>query len=389
MNSKAWLLAGVSAACALGATVWILQTGNTSTTERKAPISGPQPEATVEHTVYDFGTMAVHEKGTHVFVIKNTGEAPLTVEKGSTTCKCTLSKLEKGQLQPGESAEIELEWTPKDRSNMFQQEAKIKTNDPFRKMIKLTVRGRVDTVVHIEPAGNWEFGQIKNHWESEMSGYMFSPVLEDFNILSIESSDPAMVAEFAPMDDAARERLKAKSGYAIHAKLVDQIPIGKYQEWLTFQTDIQGRLPDGRNLPEGKGLVLMVNVTGIRQGPMSILGPGWSSHDMTLRMGTFPADEGKDATLSLFLTDLDEISDFRVEDFEIQGIEPSLKFLEVTAEEDRDFTAEGRKKLNLHIEVPPGSPPFRATDDSGAKVTFRTNHPGASEFDIFVRFVAR
>ncbi len=52
--------------------------------------------------MYEFGVMELYETGKHEFVFKNTGEAPLVLQKGSTTCKCTLSQLEDCSIQPGE-----------------------------------------------------------------------------------------------------------------------------------------------------------------------------------------------------------------------------------------------------------------------------------------------
>jgi hypothetical protein len=122
---------------------------------------------------------------------------------------------------------------------------------------------------------------------------------------------------------------------------------------------------------------------------MNILGPGWNNNDMSLKLGTFPARDGKKVTLSMFLTDLDDLGDFKVKDFEIQQIESNLSFLRVTAEKDAAFEAEGRQKYNITVEVLPGSPALAKGGENAAKVTVRTNHPDAREFDMRVKFVSR
>ena len=62
--------------------------------------------AVVDETDYDFGRMEVGEEQSHVFTIRNEGEAPLVIVKGPTTCQCTISDVETGTKAPGESAKV-------------------------------------------------------------------------------------------------------------------------------------------------------------------------------------------------------------------------------------------------------------------------------------------
>ena len=49
------------------------------------------PKAVVVNSEHhDFGSMDRNEHGTHAFVIRNDGDAPLTLVTGKTTCKCTV-----------------------------------------------------------------------------------------------------------------------------------------------------------------------------------------------------------------------------------------------------------------------------------------------------------
>ena len=51
-------------------------------------------------TIHDFGMLDPHGTGSHQFEIHNQGAAPLALKMGSTTCKCTASKLGSTLLQP-------------------------------------------------------------------------------------------------------------------------------------------------------------------------------------------------------------------------------------------------------------------------------------------------
>src|SRR5262249_31790011 len=91
----------------------------------------------VDEPHYDFGSMQRGTSKSHEFVIRNTGNAPLKIRNGGTTCKCTLSKVAEESIPPNGSTKVKLEWTAKIDNGPFSQEATILTNDPTESQIKL------------------------------------------------------------------------------------------------------------------------------------------------------------------------------------------------------------------------------------------------------------
>src|SRR5260221_10575816 len=73
---------------------------------------GPYPKAVIDGTEVKFGRMEMGEERSHVFTIRNDGEAPLILRKGHSTCQCTVSEIELGELAPGASTHITLKWKP-------------------------------------------------------------------------------------------------------------------------------------------------------------------------------------------------------------------------------------------------------------------------------------
>ena len=71
---------------------------------------------------FEFGRMGTNEERTHVFRIENKGPGPLVIAKGPTECKCTISKLSNHRVDPGQSAEIEIEWTTREARSDFRQD---------------------------------------------------------------------------------------------------------------------------------------------------------------------------------------------------------------------------------------------------------------------------
>ncbi len=64
-----------------------------SSTQRKGPKA-----SVVDGTDFDFGVGQRNTKLNHTFHVRNAGDEPLTLEKGATSCKCTLSDLKQGKL---------------------------------------------------------------------------------------------------------------------------------------------------------------------------------------------------------------------------------------------------------------------------------------------------
>lgn len=109
---------------------------------------------------YHFGVMQRDAESSHQFVVKNVGDAPLEMVVAGSTCKCTVGKLEKESLAPGESTVVNLEWSAKTNTQTFSQSATLRTNDPANGELQLVVRGDVVDTVAVEPQ-SWNIGDVE------------------------------------------------------------------------------------------------------------------------------------------------------------------------------------------------------------------------------------
>jgi hypothetical protein len=73
---------------------------------------GPRPKALMKEKYFYFGRMAKGGSGSHEFVLRNEGNAPLKVAKGPTMCKCTLSSLAGQEIAPCEEIKVSVTWAP-------------------------------------------------------------------------------------------------------------------------------------------------------------------------------------------------------------------------------------------------------------------------------------
>ncbi len=72
------------------------------------PAGGPQPNVEAPETFYDFGKIGAKDVVTRTFLVRNTGDAPLTISKAYTTCGCTTADISATVIPPGEAATVKL-----------------------------------------------------------------------------------------------------------------------------------------------------------------------------------------------------------------------------------------------------------------------------------------
>ena len=147
--------------------------------------------------IFDFGAMAPGTEGEHEFIIKNIGEENLELEIGAATCKCTLGSLDKPSIAPGESTSVKLEWKVQSEKNTFSQSAELRTNDPSRPAIKLTVEGLVIREIEFEPQ-KVTFGEVASGEPFEFSTKMYNYQEEEIAITQAKFGSKSLsdLAEF-------------------------------------------------------------------------------------------------------------------------------------------------------------------------------------------------
>lgn len=339
--------------------------------------NAPPPKAVVDGKEYDFGVMEAGEVRSHKFVVRNEGEGPLVLKQGETTCKCTISKMEGENLPPGESTEIELEWRPQGVQDLFEQRAEIHTNDPETPVITLTVRGRVDQILRINPEESWSLGVLSEEEPAEVTGTLVSSVLEDFEIAAVETAQDWVDAEAVPITDADRlESLGAKCGYELKVKVTPTMSIGPFRETVTIRT-----------VARDEETKFELYLTGKRSGPVRIVAlPGvkWHPEADVIEFGTFEAAEGKSGRLSLFISGLKDDQEFEFTDVQVDP-----EHLQVRLEPDQSLGLSGRRRYFLEVEIPAGHPPVTRTRERKAKITAKTNHPAVESLEFRVVYVAR
>ena len=121
-------------------------TSEITVTEQEEPADGPK--ISVDKNVHDYGTIEQGGDGTCVFVVTNTGNAPLIISLCKGSCGCTVPKCTKEPIAPGASTEVTVKYDTK-RVGMINKTVTITsnaTNEP-RKVV------RIKGVVKAKPEG--------------------------------------------------------------------------------------------------------------------------------------------------------------------------------------------------------------------------------------------
>lgn len=333
----------------------------------------PPPHGDVDESSYDFDRMALGSSGTHTFVVRNTGEGPLKLAQGPSTCKCTVGKLGQDQVAPGETADIEVTWEPKSLDPAFSQYATIFTSDPENPEFRFTVHGAVVPWAATFPNSTWRSSSVSEVEPTPFEFVVVSQLAESFTITGIETSSDLVeigTDDITPIPEEELELYElARCGYRIRGRLALGFPVGEINEHVTLSTDIE-------QMPQ-----IQLVIESRRIGPYQLVGPGWQGSLKLLQMGRFDAEQGKSVKLSFF-------AESNGDDFEITDVRVEPPVLNVSCEVDSDFESETRRRIWITVATVPDMTPARFVLEDPVHVVLLTNDPEVPEWGFAVTLQA-
>ncbi len=328
---------------------------------------------------HNFGFMEQDTKGAHVFVVRNEGQAALTLTKGSTTCKCTLSNLRDDSLEPGESANIELEWTASGTGGApFSHSATIRTNDPRRPYLTLTIEGRVSQSHRIVPSelvfgspisvGDGARGQV----------YLYSFENEKFSVTRHEFTNSATAVYFAleteemPADEVAKLE-GAKGGRILTVVVKSGLPLGPLRQTIRVSLDLPGKP------------TVEIPIDGSIIGDISIVGPvAWNGDSSLLSLGRVQSEKGARSKGMRLLVKGEHRNEVNLE---VRSTKPD--FLKIEFGKAEPVSGQPAVEIPFKIEVLPNAPVGvhnNTIDQPFGKIEVDTGHPTTPRLEIYVNF---
>lgn len=325
-----------------------------------------------------FGTMNRGAKKSHAFIFKNSGTAPLTLELGETTCKCTLSELIDSQVLPGETAEVKLEWEGKASTTEFSQTAEIRTNDPERRLVRLTIEGLLEDAVRVMPE-RVHLPNMAAGSETKRTIRLFSTDPETPLVIENHSFRREELAEHFDVDwrslesDELKGGPRAVSGVELTVTVKSGIPTGNVDQVLHLNLNIEDR-------PE-----VDIPISGNVVGDISIVGRGtpFDSDRNILTLGAVSRENGAKREL-IILVKGDRREEITVE---VERTDPE-DILKATLGEP--IVSERNVRYPLTVEIVPGMPPVNRLGNEQAKVAriyLKTTNSASDEVIIYVSFL--
>lgn len=341
-----------------------------------------EPLAVVEEPTHDFGTMLRGDASSHEFVVRNDGTAPLRLAAGPTSCKCTLSKVATDPIPPGGSTPVRLEWTAKSLAGPFRQTATIKTNDPARRTLTLTVEGDVTEVDGLWPA-ELDLGVIDTDAGGTAEAYLMAFEEADLQVTAEMAATTERPERYAvsvePLDPAASPAADAVAVAKITVRADAGLSQGPIHEWVTIRSNLAGREE------------FLMPITGRVRGAIAIHGRGWNREAGVLNLGVLSGAGGGGSTILLACRG----PQASTIEYQVEGVDPPELVAELG---EQRMIRDDLSHTKLRVEVPPGTRPMvrmeRDVVDGPASggdavIRLRSNHPRSPEVKLFVRFVVQ
>lgn len=95
------------------------------------------PRITIDAEAYDFGTVDRGVWLKHKFTLTNAGDAALILSRTYATCGCTLPKLTKNRLAPGESGYLDVSVDTSMKQDRVIKSVFVVSNDPRKPSLKV------------------------------------------------------------------------------------------------------------------------------------------------------------------------------------------------------------------------------------------------------------
>ncbi len=136
--------------------------GKSGLTKTGKDLISKAPILKFEKTEHDFGEIKQTDGVRYDFKFKNTGKELLKITEVRASCGCTAAKLSKLEYKPGEEGVITASFNPSGFEAQVAKTIKVKSNDPLKPEIVLTIKAFILVPVKITPkyidAGLLEYG---------------------------------------------------------------------------------------------------------------------------------------------------------------------------------------------------------------------------------------
>jgi len=187
------------------------------------------PRGVLTAATYDFGTVKQGAKLSHTISLRNIGDAPLVIERISSSLPA-LSVRVKKVIAPGDEATIALELDTAEMSGEVRDDVAIHTNDAQTPPLSFHIQGRVHSPIDVLPRPAIFLSAFR--WETETASRSVTIVNNEESLLEIlgkRVEGNRFTAELTPTEEGRR--------YQLTVKLVPGAPAGHGSGQIALSTN--------------------------------------------------------------------------------------------------------------------------------------------------------
>lgn len=338
----------------------------------EASAEAGKPLVVVDERQHDFEIMDPGQTGQHTFLLRNGGNAPLEIEPGPTTCKCTMAELEQRVIPPGGEAEVNVKWTTLYQPGFFYQTASVLTNDALKPKIRFAVQGNIRFQIGVDPP-SLAFPRVAPDRSATRTAMVYSQVWDFFAITRVESSMEGLTWQAEPVEADVVARFRGKSGYRLQVTLPPDLPPGHFSHWLRLHVD--GTTDeDGVYEPP----VYEVALRGKVLRRLSVYGQGIDGTGVVY-IGPVPSGQGAELKLLMKVRD-------QQHDLAVKSVESTPEFLQARVTPRRAVKSGDMSLYELEIKVPSDAPSCFFMGAPPGQVKIHMAHPRIPTLTLPVKF---
>lgn len=327
---------------------------------------------------FDFGTLGQQSTGKHTFTIRNEGTSSLQLGLINVSCgKCVETEFSAASVQPGQSVDVTVTFHTRKPGPQFSERAELGTNDPAMSMVALQIRGYITRPARVSEE-EIVLGNVSGNEPATREFRLFGYESDKLEVVGTEFTNPTNASFFSletkPLEaPKLAEEQHAKVGRLLILTVKPGLPLGSITQ--TLRISVQTADKQTIEVPIQGTVVSDIAVVG---------GPSFSPSFNVLTFGTLQRSEGARATVQILVK-----GPFR-RDIQVSvGATDPADVIHAEMGERTEIANGAIFSYPLTIEIIKGARVVnRLGTDQGksGRVTIKTTHPTAKEFEIRVRF---
>jgi hypothetical protein len=187
--------------------------------KRKVAVYLPLPKIAVDKMKMDAGDVWRGEQAHYVFMVKNTGDAPLEIE-AKPTCGCTIANYDK-VIPPKGEGKIEANMATATFRGKVTKGIEVKSNDVENPTMSLQLLANVKSIVSVTPSENPVFG-LKSGEATTQELQVKIDSTEPVQLTRVTCSANYATAKFEPVANAG-----SGSTYKVTVTIDPAAPMGR------------------------------------------------------------------------------------------------------------------------------------------------------------------